>query len=38
VPLVCGPARTHTVTGDQPAGVRPVLGWADAADVRNPLS
>jgi len=38
VPLVCGSARAHAGTGDQPADVRPVLGWTDAADVRNPLS
>jgi len=38
VPLVCGSARAHAGTGDQPAGVRPVLGWTDAADVRNPPS
>jgi len=25
-------------TGDQPAGVRPVLGCTDATDVSNPLS
>jgi len=38
VPLVCGSARAHTGTGDQPADVRPGLGWTDAADVGNPLS
>src|SRR6185312_8804898 len=31
-------ARAHAGTGDQPADVRPVLGWTDAADARNPLS
>src|ERR1700689_3224896 len=31
-------ARAHAGTGDQPTDVRPVLGWADATDDRNPLS
>ena len=36
--LVRGSARARAGTGDRPADVRPVLGWTDAADARNPLS
>src|SRR5712672_2436322 len=38
VPWSAGRPRARAGTGDQRADVRPVLGWTDAADVRNPLT